>query len=43
MIPLTNEQQESCEKTKIWCVYKKKDKYINDKNIEELRDHSLSL
>ena len=22
---------------------KKKDKYINDKNIEELRDHSLSL
>ena len=45
MIPLTNEQQESCEKTKIWCVYKKKKKYkyINDKNIEELRDHSLSL
>ena len=45
MIPLTNEQQESCKKTKIWCVQKKKkkDKYINDKNIEELRDHSLSL
>ena len=36
MIPLTNEQQESCEKTKIWCVYKKKKKKkkkIKTKNV----------
>ena len=31
------------QKSGVFTKKKKKDKYINDKNIEELRDHSLSL
>ena len=40
-IPLTNEQQELCEKTKIYYISIKKfeHKYTNDKNYCKVRDH----
>ena len=41
MIPLRNEQQESYEKTKICCIWKKKfkHKYTNDRNYQKVKDH----